>query len=161
MNDSVLTPMQNDNILIYNGNDLPIEIRDNVTKSIENLFNSCKCLYDARIQKGPHSVWYILNKNVIIDFTIACLAFIKKLDNEICMIVTDKNFRKKEYAINMLTFLNEEYPKTSLWVRTTNLNAINLYKNKMGYKIIELKKDFYEYTGINCDGINMEKINRF
>jgi len=64
MQESVLTPMQNDNILIYNGNNLPVEIRDNVTKSVENLFNSCKCLYDARIQKGPHSVWYILNKNI-------------------------------------------------------------------------------------------------
>jgi hypothetical protein len=64
MQESVLTPMQNDNILIYNGNDLPIEIRDNVTRSIDNLFNSCKCLYDARIQKGPNSVWYILNKNI-------------------------------------------------------------------------------------------------
>jgi hypothetical protein len=64
MQESVLTPMQNDNILIYNGNELPIEIRDNVTRSIDNLFNSCKCLYDARIQKGPNSVWYILNKNI-------------------------------------------------------------------------------------------------
>jgi hypothetical protein len=64
MQESVLTPMQNDNILIYNGNNLSIEIRDNVTKSVENLFNSCKCLYDAKIQKGPHSVWYVLNKNV-------------------------------------------------------------------------------------------------
>jgi len=64
MQESVLTPMQNDNILIYNGNNLPVEIRDNVTRSVENLFNSCKCLYDARIQKGPHSVWYILNKNI-------------------------------------------------------------------------------------------------
>ena len=64
MQNSVLTPMQNDNILIYNGNNLPIEIRDNVTKSIENLFNSSKCLYDAKIQKSPHSIWYILNKNV-------------------------------------------------------------------------------------------------
>ena len=134
-------------------------LNDNFPSSelfIDNYYSTCNCY---AISKERNC--YILNKNVIIDFTIACLAFIKKLDNEICMIVTDKNFRKKEYAINMLTFLNEEYPKTSLWVRTTNLNAINLYKNKMGYKIIELKKDFYEYTGINCYGINMEKINRF
>ena len=64
MQESVLTPMQNDNILIYNGNNLPIEIRDNVTRSVENLFNSCKCLYDAKIQKSQHSVWYVLNKNI-------------------------------------------------------------------------------------------------
>ena len=122
---------------------------------IDSYYSTCNCY--AISSEGN---CYILNKNTIIDFTIACVAFIKKADNEICMIVTDEKFRGKGYATDLLTFLNEEYPITSLWVRVTNERAINLYQNKMGYKVDELRLNFYEYTGINCDGLHMVKINK-
>lgn len=102
---------------------------------------------------------YIVGKETLIDFEVACVAFVRRDNNEICMFVTAKKYRNKGFAVDMLTYLNEIYPKTSLWVRTTNKAALNLYQNKMGYRITELRVNFYEYTGVNGDGFHMEKIN--
>jgi hypothetical protein len=54
-----------DNIIIYNGENITdINIKYSVTKSIENLFNSCKCIYDHKIYRSPNCIWYILSKNI-------------------------------------------------------------------------------------------------
>ena len=42
----------NENIIIYNGEFLSEDIRDSVTKSIENLFNNCKSIYDQKIYRS-------------------------------------------------------------------------------------------------------------
>lgn len=122
---------------------------------IDSYYSSCNCYVISR-----EGNCYIINHETIFDFIIACVAFIKKSDNEICMIVTNKKYRGKGYATDMLTYLNEVYPKTSLWVRTTNHAAIYLYQNKMGYEVDEVRENFYDYTGINCDGLHMTKINK-
>jgi hypothetical protein len=54
----------NDNIIIYNGDLLPITIQDTVTKSIINLFNKCNSIYDQKIYRSPHCIWFILSKNI-------------------------------------------------------------------------------------------------
>jgi hypothetical protein len=54
-----------DNVIIYNGENITdINIKYCVTKSIENLFNSCKCIYDHKIYRSPNCIWYILSKNI-------------------------------------------------------------------------------------------------
>jgi len=54
----------NENIIVYNGDFLPDEIKDSVTKSILNLFNKCNSIYDQKICRGPHCYWFILSKNI-------------------------------------------------------------------------------------------------
>ena len=54
-----------DNVLIYNGEHITdVNIKYSVTKSIENLFNSCKSIYDHKIYRSPHCIWFILSKNI-------------------------------------------------------------------------------------------------
>jgi hypothetical protein len=54
----------NENIIIYNGEFLSDDIKDNVTKSVENLFNNCKSIYDQKIYRSNHCIWFILSKNI-------------------------------------------------------------------------------------------------
>ena len=58
MNNSV------DNIIIYNGENLPEDLKFSVTQSVKNLFNSCRCIYDIKIERSPNCIWYILSKNI-------------------------------------------------------------------------------------------------
>jgi len=53
-----------DNVIIYNGENLPEDLKYIATRSIKNLFNSCKCIYDIKIEKSPNCIWYILSKNI-------------------------------------------------------------------------------------------------
>ena len=46
----------NDNIIIYNGENLPENIRANVTKSILTLFNKCSSIYDQKIFRSHHCI---------------------------------------------------------------------------------------------------------
>lgn len=103
---------------------------------------------------------FIVNKTTIIDFEIASVLFIRNYDNEICIIATNKKFKRQGFANNLLICVNELYQKTSLCVRTTNKEAIALY-NKIGYQTVEIKPDFYKYSGNNCDAIHMIKHNSF
>lgn len=102
---------------------------------------------------------YILKKDTKINFKIASLAFVRKEDHEICIFVTDKKYRRQGFGKNLLTCINEQYQKTSLWVRQSNIAAINLYQNTCGYQIYEYKEDFYNYTDKNECGIHMMKVN--
>jgi len=63
----------NENIIIYNGEFLPEDIRDSVTKSIENLFNNCKSIYDQKIYRSTHCIWFILSKNIPEYFAVTSL----------------------------------------------------------------------------------------
>jgi len=54
----------NENIIIYNGELLPEDIRDTVTKSVLNLFDRCDSIYDHKIYRSPHCYWFILSKNI-------------------------------------------------------------------------------------------------
>ena len=56
--------MERDNILIYNGENLPEDLKFCVTKAITNLFNSCRCIYDIKIVRSTHCIWFILSKNI-------------------------------------------------------------------------------------------------
>lgn len=102
---------------------------------------------------------YILERDTNIDFNIAALAFVRKEDHEICIFVTAKKYRRQGFGKNLLTCINEQYTKTSLWVRVSNTAAINLYKNVCGYQVDEFRENFYEYTGLNEGGFHMVKVN--
>jgi len=54
----------NENIIIYNGEFLSDDTKDIVTKSVENLFNNCKSIYDQKIYRSNHCIWFILSKNI-------------------------------------------------------------------------------------------------
>jgi len=54
----------NDNIMIYNGDALPDNIRDSVTLSIENLFNKSISTFDQKIYRSKNCIWYIISKNI-------------------------------------------------------------------------------------------------
>jgi len=75
----------NENILIYNGEFLPDNIRDTVTRSIENLFNNCKSIYDQKIYRSNHCIWFLLCKNMPEYFLIISLknVFAKAMNKEI------------------------------------------------------------------------------
>ncbi len=53
-----------DNIIIYNGDLLPDNIRDSVTRSIENLFLYCQGIYDTKIYRSNNVIWYVLSRNL-------------------------------------------------------------------------------------------------
>jgi hypothetical protein len=63
----------NENIIIYNGEFLSEDIKDSVTKSIENLFNNCKSIYDQKIYRSNHCIWFVLSKNIPEYLTIIIL----------------------------------------------------------------------------------------
>jgi len=63
----------NENIIIYNGEFLSEDIKDSVTKSVENLFNNCKSICDQVIYRSHHCIWFILSKNIPECFVIASL----------------------------------------------------------------------------------------
>jgi hypothetical protein len=62
--DMLIPSYNDDNILVYNGESLPEDIKNNVTRSIENLMNSCRNLYDTKIYRSNHCIWYVLVKNI-------------------------------------------------------------------------------------------------
>jgi hypothetical protein len=65
--------LNNDNILIYNGESLPEDIKENVTRSILNLMNSCRNIYDTKIIRSPNCIWFILVKNIPDYFMVQLL----------------------------------------------------------------------------------------
>jgi hypothetical protein len=54
-----------ENIIIYNGESISdVNIKYNTTRSIENLFNSCKSIYNNKIYKSQNCIWFVLSKNI-------------------------------------------------------------------------------------------------
>jgi hypothetical protein len=71
---SILFPhLNNDNVLIYNGELLPDGIKDSVTRSVENLMNHSRTIYVSKIYRSPHCIWYILVKNILDIYIISSL----------------------------------------------------------------------------------------
>jgi len=75
----------NENIIIYNGEFLPEDIRDTVTRSVENLFNQCKSIYDQKVYRSNHCIWYVLSKNIPEYYVIVSLknVFAKALNKDV------------------------------------------------------------------------------
>lgn len=75
----------NENIIIYNGEYLSDDIKESVTKSINNLFNQCKSICDQKIYRSNHCIWFILSKNIPECFVIASLknVFAKAINKNI------------------------------------------------------------------------------
>jgi hypothetical protein len=82
-----------DNVLIYNGENITdVNIKYSVTKSIENLFNSCKSIYDHKIYRSPHCIWFILSKNIPDSVIVTILQNIMtKAYNSILLKIELKN----------------------------------------------------------------------
>ena len=63
--DSLLFPFANtDNILIYNGEILPENIKENITRCVENLMNHTRNVYLSKIYRSTHCIWFVLVKNI-------------------------------------------------------------------------------------------------
>jgi ribosomal protein S18 acetylase RimI-like enzyme len=92
-----------------------------------------------------------LNRHTEIDFNLVGVAFVVEnvnSSNNICMFCIDRQFQNKGYGFILLSTLREIYKSLYLHVRVSNTNAIKLYE-KVGFKKIEEKENFYEYTGNN------------
>ena len=63
----------NDNIIIYNGELLPENIRYTVTKSVINLFANCKTICDQIIYRNHNCIWFVLSKNISEYYVIMAL----------------------------------------------------------------------------------------
>jgi hypothetical protein len=63
----------NDNIIVYNGEYLPEEIKDSVTQSILTLFDKCSSIFDQKIYRSNHCIWFILSKNICEYYVIMSL----------------------------------------------------------------------------------------
>lgn len=63
----------NENIIIYNGEFLSEDIKDSVTKSVVNLFDHCKSVFDQVIYRSNHCIWFVLSKNIPECFVITSL----------------------------------------------------------------------------------------
>jgi hypothetical protein len=83
----------NENIIVYNGEFLSEDIRDNVTRSVENLFNNCKSIYDQKIYRSNHCIWYVLSKNMPEYFLITSLknVFAKATNKQILVNTLHSN----------------------------------------------------------------------
>lgn len=119
----------NENIVVYNGEFLPEDIRDNVTRSIENLFNNCKSIYDQKIYRSNHCIWYVLSKNMPEYFLITSLknVFAKATNKEILMNTLHSNPHiLQNFAIPQsylyLNFIND---LSSMLINTQDINYDN------------------------------------
>ncbi|TDT70518.1 ribosomal-protein-alanine N-acetyltransferase [Hypnocyclicus thermotrophus] len=74
---------------------------------------------------------------------------------EVIKIATSKNYRKTGVASHLLQFSIDKYNLDfMLEVRTSNINAINLYK-KFNFKDISIRKNYYKDT--NEDAVIMKR----
>jgi hypothetical protein len=83
----------NDNIIIYNGESLPPNIKDSVTKCIVNLFNRCNSIYDQKIYRSNHCIWFIVSKNITEYYILASLKnVLSKAINKSILIDAFRNY---------------------------------------------------------------------
>lgn len=119
----------NENIIVYNGEFLPEDIRDNVTRSIENLFNNCISIYDQKIYRSNHCIWYILSKNMPEYFLITSLknVFAKAINKEILKNTLQSNPNiLQNFAIpQSYLYLNFIHDLSSILINTQDVNYDN------------------------------------
>jgi len=103
----------NENIIIYNGEYLSDDIKESVTKSVNNLFNQCKSICDQKIYRSTHCIWFILSKNIPECFVISSLKNVfAKATNKSILINALQNYPNiiQNYAIPQsylyLNFIN-------------------------------------------------------
>lgn len=106
-----------ENILIYNGENLPEDLQFSVTQSIKNLFNSCKCIYEIKIERSKNCIWYILSKNI----------------PEYMIVLLLQNAISKAYNAILLQNALIEYPNIlfNSVVNNVNVQNINIVFNNL------------------------------
>jgi len=110
---------------------------------INNYHNDCNCYVIS-----SKNIIYKIERNTKINFKIASVIFIKKEDNGICMFATSNKYKRKGFGKNLFKYIVENFENLYLYVRISNLSAIELYKS-FGFQIIEEFENFYEYTDYN------------
>jgi ribosomal-protein-alanine N-acetyltransferase len=97
------------------------------------------------------------NLGVFINNQLVSYLFTVISNNEIDIvkIFTAEKYRQKGFAIKLLAFLENKYPKRIFYLEVNELNkpAINLY-HKLGFQQISLRKRYY--NNVN-DAIIMER----
>jgi hypothetical protein len=97
----------NDNIIIYNGENLPENIRANVTKSILSLFNKCSSIYDQKIFRSGDCIWFIVSRNISEYYILNSLQnVLAKAVNKHILIDA---FRNYPYILQNLPIHNTSY----------------------------------------------------
>ena len=109
----------NDNIIVYNGENLPEEIKYVTTRLILNLFNRCSSIYDSKIYRSPHCIWFILSKNIC----------------EYYVILSLKNVLSKAINKHLLIDIFRSYP--SVLENFTLSNAPTLYNFNFLFNLTE------------------------
>jgi hypothetical protein len=119
----------NENIIIYNGEFLPEDIRDDVTRSIENLFNNCISIYDQKIYRSNHCIWYVLSKNMPEYFLITSLknVFAKAINKEILKntLQSYPNILQNFAIPQSYLYLNFIHDISSILINTQDVNYDN------------------------------------
>jgi hypothetical protein len=99
----------NDNIIIYNGENLPENIRMNITKSILTLFNKCNSIYDQKVYRSQHCIWFIISKNISEYYILTSLQnVLAKATNKHILIDAFKSYpyMLQNYPINSASYYN-------------------------------------------------------
>jgi hypothetical protein len=63
----------NDNIIIYDGEFLPDHLKETTTKAILNLFDKCRSIYDQKIFRSKHCIWFIVSNNITEYYIVTSL----------------------------------------------------------------------------------------
>lgn len=115
-------------------------------------FNTCICY----VISTDNDI-YEIEEDDSIDFTVASVLFYEKESKTICILATETAFRRQGYASKLLSTICDMYDQLYLYVRESNTNAINLYKN-LGFQQHDLIIKYYSYTRINENAIKMCRI---
>jgi hypothetical protein len=119
----------NENIIIYNGEFLSENIRDNVTRSIENLFANCKSIYDQKVYRSNHCIWFVLSKNMPEYFLVTSLknVYAKATNKEILKNTLQTNpYILQNFAIpQSYLYLNFIHDLSSLLINTPDTTNDN------------------------------------
>jgi len=139
---------------------IKMSIYPQLTKIIEENFTDGEIELESYIIHC--SLYYItterrvlfLNKAIDhkIDDTIAAFCFEKR--GVIFLIATSKEYQHQGYAKELLSTILSRLEKAKLNVRVSNKNAIKLYMS-LGFKVTDVKENFYQYTGENEDAYEM------
>ena len=119
----------NENIIVYNGEFLPEDLRDNVTRSIENLFANCKSIYDQKVYRSNHCIWFVLSKNMPEYFLVTSLknVYAKATNKEILKNTLQTNpYILQNFAIpQSYLYLNFIHDLSSLLINTPDTTNDN------------------------------------
>lgn len=131
---------------------LDISDLENVYKLGSTLHDNFRNLYDYEtLMCGVNRTYTYKINDILVGF-IHIQELIDEID--IIDIVINENYRRKGYALELLSHVIDDYrdKRFILEVSRDNISAINLY-NKAGFKEISVRKGYY--NGI--DAIIMEK----